>query len=489
MSNKRLMSDNFTCSTDDAVGADATRVDAANDDDATSANEACAKEPSSQKLPDVAPLFETASEIENSVCEWRHYLHQHPELSNREDKTAEYIVQRLHEFGFADADIHTHIGKTGVVAELRGGLSGSGAADSSRGDSSHADSPRAVLLRADIDGLPVKEETGLPYASEEVQEYPDGSHPVTHACGHDMHIAMLLGAAKVLSEHKDQLNGSVYFVFQPAEEGAPVEEEGGAAYMMKDPIFEQLNPAPSLSFGMHVIPAPSGMVGVRKNVQHASSEMVKITVHGEQVHGSSPWAGKDPLPAAAQIISAMGQIYRQVDAACPFTISIGHVEDQGRFNIVGGKVTLWGTVRCLDPDLMDVVNEKIERTARNIGAAYDCETQTEFLQQIPAVVNDPGTVDCLLPAFAAAAGGEEKVFAAPASLGYDDVSEFINAYGGVYALLGVQDLHFTSDGSLEPCDGGRGFQPNHSPKFYGNDEALIVGVRMHVAVAAQHLSA
>ncbi|WP_237222284.1 M20 metallopeptidase family protein [Rothia nasimurium] len=417
-------------------------------------------------------LYATAARNEKDIIAWRHHLHQHPELSNRETKTAAYIVECLKDMGFADTDIQQNIGGTGIIATLRG--------------STHSE--KAVLLRADMDGLPVKEETGLPYASEEVDEnYPGGPFPVAHACGHDCHVAMLLGAARTFAEHREELAGTIYFVFQPAEEGAPVEEEGGAAHMLTDAAFDSLDPQPTLAFGMHVIPAPSGYVGWASGVQHASSEMVKITVHGEQVHGSSPWAGRDPMPAAADIISAMGQIYRQIDAKDAFTISIGHVEDQGRFNIIGEKVTLWGTVRCLKDGLIDAVNTKIARTATHIAEAYDCTATVEFLQQIPAVVNAPETVEALRPALESAAADPDHVFAAPASLGYDDVSEFINRYTGMYALLGVQDVKFGSGAMPEPVDGGRGFAPNHSPRFYANDEALITGVRMHLAVALTHL--
>lgn len=418
-------------------------------------------------------LFDAAKAIEPDVISWRHHLHEYPELSNREVKTAEYIVQRLRGFGFHNDEIHEQVGGTGVLARLNG-----------KG-SDH--SAKAVLLRADIDALPVKEETNLPYQSVQVQDYPGGPFPVAHACGHDCHISMLLGAAKVLASLREQIPGTVYFAFQPAEEGAPDGEEGGAAFMLSTPEFHGLSPRPSLAFGMHVIPAPTGMVGWTPNVQHAASEMLKITVTGEQVHGSSPWAGRDPLPPAADIISAMGQLYRQFDAKDSFTISIGHVEDQGRFNIVGEQVTLFGTVRCLNAELIDDINTAIARTCHNIAAAYNCTGEVEFHQQVPAVVNSPETIAALQPALVAAAGGEDHVFSAPASLGYDDVSEFINAYGGMYALLGVQDVEFEPNGLPQATVGGRGFAPNHSPRFYANDAALLTGVRMHLAVVAQHL--
>lgn len=416
-------------------------------------------------------LFTAAKAIEPDVISWRHHLHQHPELSNREVKTAQYIAQRLHDFGFNPNEIHEQVGGTGVLACLSGKHPGKG-----------------VLLRADIDALPVKEESDLPYKSNQVQEYVGGSFPVAHACGHDCHISMLLGAARVLAEQRDKIPGTVYFAFQPAEEGAPGDEDGGAAFMLQSPEFQNLEPRPSLAFGMHVTPAPTGMVGWTPNVQHAASEMLKITVTGEQVHGSSPWAGRDPLPPAADIISAMGQLYRQFDAKDAFTISIGHVEDKGRFNIVGEHVTLFGTVRCLNAELITDINAAIARTCRNIAAAYNCVGEVEFLQQVPAVVNRPETIAALQPGLTAAAGGEDHVFTPPASLGYDDVSEFINTYGGMYALLGVQDVELVPDGIPQATPGGKGFAPNHSPRFYANDEALLTGVRMHLAVVAQHLA-
>lgn len=181
--------------------------------------------------------------------------------------------------GFADTDIQQNIGGTGVIATLRGARP----------------SEKAILLRADMDGLPVKEETGLPYVSEQVdQNYPGGPFPIAHACGHDCHVSMLLGAAHALAEHREELAGTIYFIFQPAEEGAPATEEGGAAYILADAAFEVLDPQPTLAFGMHVIPAPSGYVGWAQGVQHASSEMVKITVHGEQVHALPPGPGATP---------------------------------------------------------------------------------------------------------------------------------------------------------------------------------------------------
>ncbi|MBB3116039.1 M20 metallopeptidase family protein [Corynebacterium bovis] len=418
-----------------------------------------------------------ARDVEDDVIEWRHHIHSHPELSNREEGTASFIVDRLRDFGYDD--VTTDIAGHGVAAVLHGGA---------EPDDGHR---RTVLLRADIDALPVREETDEDFASDVVDEdYPGGPFPVAHACGHDCHTAMLFGAAKVLREVADDLQGDVVLVFQPAEEGPPVDEDGGARPMLaalEDDVLADLDAAPTMAFGMHVAPGPSGWICYARDVQNASSELVKITVTGEQVHGSQPWSGRDPMPPAAEILTAMGQVYRRIDAQDAVTVSIGHIEDEGRFNIVGESVTMWGTVRCLADGVMDRVNEIIEQTVTHIPEAYGCSGEVEFLQQVPPVVNDGGWIDAVLPTLERVAGEDGHVVEVPASMGYDDVSEFINAYGGVYALLGVQDVTVDEDGEPVPEDGGRGLVPNHSPRFYANDDALVTGVRMHAHVALDHL--
>ena len=420
-------------------------------------------------------LRKATEDISDDVIDWRHHLHSHPELSNREVETEKFITEKLREFGINE--ITDGIAGHGVLAVIRGGAK--------------SDDSRSILLRADIDALPVKETADVDFASTVVdEEYPGGPFPVSHACGHDCHTAMLLGAAKILDSVADELPGDVYLCFQPAEEGPPVDEDGGARMMIEDSAFTKLDPKPTMAFGMHVVPAPKGKIGYSRNVQHASSELVKITVEGEQVHGSQPWAGIDPMPPAADIITAMGQLYRQVDAQNIFTITIGHIEDEGRFNIVGQKVTLWGTVRCMQKGVMPQINERIVRTVENIASAYGCEGSTEFFQEIPPVVNSPEWIDAVLPSFRSVVGednADTDVLEVPGSLGYDDVSEFINEYGGVYALLGVQDVELSEEGLPEATSGGRGLVPNHNPKFYADDDTLSVGVLMHATVAVDHL--
>lgn len=408
-----------------------------------------------------------AQETADEMIAWRHHLHQHPELSNREEQTAAFIAERLESFGLDE--VRTGITGHGVIGVLRGGKPGAG----------------VVALRADIDALPVPDESGVDFASTVVdKEYPGGPYPVSHACGHDCHIAMLLGAMRILAEQRDELPGTVVAVFQPAEEGAPAGEEGGARTMMQAGALADLHP--TVAFGMHVQPAPKGVVTLLSGNQFAASCMMKIEITGKQVHGSTPWMGIDPMPAVGAILTGIGQIYRQTDVFSPFTVSIGHIQDVGRFNVVGGKVTLLGTIRALSDKVMTQVQQRVERLAKGSAEAMGCGCEVEYLQPVPAVNNSAQWVEALKPSFIDVVGAE-NVIVPPPSLGYDDMSEFINAYGGLYVGLGVQDVKIVDGASLEPEEGGRGFVSNHNPAFYADDDTLVTGVRLHLHVAVDHL--
>ncbi|MBF6331982.1 M20 metallopeptidase family protein [Nocardia transvalensis] len=412
-------------------------------------------------------LDRLTGQIEPQVITWRHHLHRNPELPNRETDTARFIADHLNTLGLTE--IRTGIAGHGVVGVLEGDQPGN----------------RAMALRADIDALPVRETSGVPFASTVIDtEYPGGPFPVAHACGHDCHTAMLMGAASVLAQVRDRLPGTVLFVFQPAEEGPPAGETGGAAQMMAEEALE--HPRPTMVYGHHVSPYPLGHVGYRAGNQFGASCMVKIVVSGRQVHASTPWQGIDPMPAAADIISATGQLYRQMDAFAPVTISIGHIEDVGRFNIIGETVTLWGTVRCVAQSTMDRAQELIDRTADHIARAHGCIAQTSFLQPVPAVNNQPRWVDSALPTFTRVIGPDKLVEVTP-TLGYDDVSYFVNTYGGLYVLLGAQDTQLI-DGSPQPIPGGRGLAVNHNPAFYADDAVLSTGVRLHTHLTLDHLT-
>ncbi|RKE17613.1 M20 family metallopeptidase [Streptomyces sp. TLI_171] len=413
-------------------------------------------------------LARRTAAVEAQVVEWRRHLHRYPELSNREAGTAKLIADQLTALGLDE--VRTGISGHGVVGVLRGGRPGE----------------RVVALRADIDALPVQEDSGESFASTVVdQDYPGGPFPVAHACGHDGHTATLLGAATVLAGVREQLPGTVLFVFQPAEEGAPVAERSGAKEMIAQGACA--DPVPTMAFGMHLAPLPTGCVGYRTGNQFGASCLFRIVLTGEQVHGSTPWMGVDPVPAAGALMVGVGQLYRQVSAFDPITVTIGHVEDVGRFNIVPGTVTLWGTVRCAVEQDMDEVRKRLATMAEQTAAAFNCTASVEYLQDVPAVHNRREWVDAVLPTVRRVVGADRVVESAP-TLGYDDVSEFVNAYGGVYVMLGAQDAVLAADGRPVPTPGGRGLIPNHSPRFYLNEAALAVGVRLHCAVARDHLT-
>lgn len=415
-------------------------------------------------------LYETidrlVAEQANDLIELRHHLHRNPELSNREVKTAALVAERLRAFGLDE--VRTGIGGHGVVGVLRGGIPGD----------------RVIALRADMDALPVRETSGVEFASTVIDAtYPGGPFPVAHACGHDCHTAVVLMSAGILSRVRERLPGTVLFVFQPAEEGAPVDETAGAQAMFDAGAL--VDPKPTMVFGMHVSPLPKGAVGYRIGNLFAASCLVKIVIKGVQTHGSSPWMGVDPLPAAADIISACGQLYRQVPPYNAITVSIGHIEDVGRFNIIGEAVTLWGTIRCLVDSDMSGVQTNLKRTAEHQAAAYGCTASVEFLQDVPPVTNTREWIDRLLPTLNRVIG-KNKVVEIPPTLGYDDVSVFINAFGGAYLSYGVQDTEISGD-SMGPISGGRGFFPNHHPSFYADDAALADSLRIHANVAVDHL--
>ncbi|MEV8454162.1 amidohydrolase [Streptomyces sp. NPDC052095] len=415
-----------------------------------------------------AELDRRSAGVADQVVAWRHHLHRNPELSNREAGTAGYITDRLRSLDLDE--VRTGITGHGVVGVLRGGRPGD----------------RVIALRADIDALPVKDLSGVDFASDVVDEdYPGGPFPVSHACGHDCHIAMLMGAATVLAGVRDQLAGTVLFVFQPAEEGPPVTEKGGALAMVEAGALA--DPEPTMAFGMHVTPYPKGHVGYRVGNQYGASCLIKITISGRQVHGSSPWMGIDPMPAAGAIATGIGQLYRQVPATDPVTVSLGHIDDVGRFNVIGETITLWGTIRTIVENDMSEIQKRLTTLVENTAAAYNCTAAVDYLQDVPAVHHTAEWVEAGLPTLRRVAG-DEKVFTSAPTLGYDDVSEFINRYGGLYVMLGVQDTVIDDGGNAAPSSGGRGLVPNHNPHFYADDDALVTGVRLHAHVAHDHLT-
>ncbi|MEV0648622.1 amidohydrolase [Phytomonospora sp. NPDC050363] len=417
--------------------------------------------------PIYARIDALAEALGEPMTAWRHDMHRHPELSNREARTARKITEHLRSLNLDE--VRTGIAGHGVVGVLRGGLPGD----------------RVMALRADFDALPVKETSGVDFASTVVDEdYPGGPFPVAHACGHDCHTAMLMGAASVLTQLKAELPGTVLFVFQPAEEGPPLGEPGGAAQMEAEGALA--DPEPTMVYGHHVGPLPVGVIGYKVGNQYAASCTVRIVIHGKQVHGSTPWEGIDPLPVAAEVITGCGQLYRQFPASDPFTVTIGHVEDVGRFNIIGAQATLLGTIRATVEKDMAGLQDAMRRMVAGYAQAHGAAAEVDFPVEIPAVHNEPAWVEAALPTLRRVVG-EDRAIAMEPGLGYDDVSVFVNKYGGLYVGLGCQEVELTPEG-IVPVEGGRGMVFNHNPAFYADDAVLPIGARLHATVAVDHLT-
>ena len=405
--------------------------------------------------------------VARQVTGWFRHIHQHPELPNRESATAKTVADHLKGLGFDE--VKTGVAHHGVVGVLKGGRPGE----------------RVMGLRADMDALPIRELQDLPYRSTKVDaDYPGGPLPVAHMCGHDAHTAMLMGAATVLANMRSELPGSVKFIFQPAEEGPPITEPGGADLMVEQGVLE--DPRPDMVFVLHTGPFPDGTVFYTPDHALASSDYLSIKIHGAGVHGSTPWLGRDPMPVAAEIISALAQVYRQVPATDAMAISIGKVIDQGRFNIIGSDIELIGTIRVIQDDIISEVHRRVQTIAKHIAEAHGLTATAEFRQHVPAVNNDPKWLARILPTVRRVMG-DDNVIQAPPVLVYDDASEFVNPIGGAYLFLGGQDVEFVG-GIIRAKEGGRGYCFNHSPHFYWNEANLISGVRLHSHVTYDFLS-
>ena len=394
------------------------------------------------------------------VTSWRRDIHQHPELSNREVRTSALVARELKKMGL---EVHTGIAKTGVVALLKGDLPG----------------PR-LAIRADMDALPVTEEVDLPFASKATGEYRGKQTGVMHACGHDAHTAMLLGIAQALSDIKKQLHGSVLFVFQPAEEGAPAGEEGGAALMLKEGMLA--NYKPDAMFGMHVVSSLNvGTVAVRPGSIMAGSDWFKLTVHGRQTHGAMPWNGVDPIVTAAEIITASQTIVsRKLNISnLPVVLSFGIVDGGSRYNIVPDTVELQGTLRTFDPAMRQQALDSLKNIAEHVSAAHGASVE----QQIPMVSNPILVNDDALAASVRTSlirvNGASLVPEAKPWMASEDFALFAQAVPSVYFFVGVTPKD--QDAAKAPA--------NHSPKFFVDEDALRVGMQSMLQASLDYLDA
>ncbi|WP_221029800.1 amidohydrolase [Actomonas aquatica] len=401
-----------------------------------------------------------ATEVAPAVIAWRHHLHAHPELSNQEEQTAAYVATHLRELGL---EVQTGVAGHGVVAVLRGGKPGP-----------------VVALRADMDALPVTEDTGLPYASTVTADYGDKTVGVMHACGHDAHVAILMGAAEVLTAVRADLAGSVKFIFQPAEEGAWPAPAWGAKQMIQEGVLE--DPKVDAIFGLHVWSSmPSGVIGFRPGAVMASSDFLRITVRGRQTHAAAPWAGVDPITVAAQITLGLQTIAsRQVNILhTPSVVSIGTIHGGDRNNIIPDEVEMTGTIRTYDPAVRAEYHARVTRTAERIAEAAGATAEVYIGADTgyAATINDTGLAEEMTDVIARVAGGAERVKRDVRSTGSEDFSFFQQAVPGVFFFLGV-----TAEGQ-DPATAA----PNHSPRFLVDDAALETGVRAMAQLAAEYL--
>lgn len=397
-----------------------------------------------------------AADISSDVIDWRRDLHQNPELGNREYRTAGIVAEHLRSLGLDE--VRTDVAHTGVVGVLRGGRPGP-----------------VVGLRADMDALPVTELADVPFASTVTTEYNGSEVGVMHACGHDVHTAALMGTASVLAQMRQDLAGTVVFLFQPAEEGAPLGEEGGAELMIAEGAVE--SPRPEAYFGLHTSPFPTGLIGWRSGGIMASADEFTITVTGKQTHGAAPEMGVDPIVVASQIVLALQTIpSRQVAATNPVVVSIGKIEGGVRFNIIPETVQMDGTIRTHDPAVQDEVHERIRRTAEGIAESAGATVEVDIRRLYPVTYNDPELADASLPSLSRVVG-EHGLAQIPPLMVAEDFSFFAQQAPGFYFMLGVNapGVAFGEAAS------------NHSPYFYVNEDALKIGVRAMATLAVDYL--
>jgi amidohydrolase len=406
---------------------------------------------------DAAPLRaeidRRATLVQPKVVAWRRDIHEHPELSFHETRTAALVAEQLRALGL---EVKTGVGGNGVVGLLRGARPGP-----------------VVALRADMDALPVAEQVDLPFKSTVRTTYNGQEVGVMHACGHDNHVAILLGAAEVLSGMKTRLPGTVKFIFQPAEEGAPV---GGAGPMIADGVLE--SPKVDAIFGLHVVPGPLGAVMYRPGGMMAAGDLFRIVVHGKQTHGAQPWRGVDPIVVGSQIVLALQTIVsRQLDiTAAPAIVTVGAFNGGVRENIIPDSAVLTGTIRALDESMHQDMIARMKRTVESIAAASGATAEFRLDLGYPVTSNDPALTARMLPTLQRVAG-REKVQEIPPVTGGEDFSRFQQKVPGLFVFLGVtpadRDWHTAA--------------PNHSPLFFADERALPTGVRTMAGLAVDYL--
>ena len=401
-------------------------------------------------------LVKDYSAIESKVIEWRREIHQNPELSNREFKTAEKIANHLKSLGI---EVQTGVAHTGVVGILKGRQDG-----------------KVVALRADIDALPVMERNDLPFKSNVTSEFLGEKVGVMHACGHDTHTAMLMGVAEVLSKNKDKIKGTVKFIFQPAEEGPPPGEEGGALLMVKEGVLK--SPDVDAIFGLHInSQTPVGVIRYKSGGTMAAAQSFTINVKGKQSHGSQPWSGVDPILISAKIIDGLQTIISREtnltnEAA---VITVGKIKSGVRFNIIPESAEMIGTIRTLDYDMKDHINKRMREMVPTIAKAYGGDATIEIRDATDITYNDPALVEQMLPTMKRIAG-EANLQTQKAITGAEDFSYFQREVPGFFFFLGGM-----TPGNTESF-------PHHTPDFLIDDSGLLLGVKTLTEMSLDYLN-
>ena len=414
---------------------------------------------SSSHANNIYKKIERLSEnLENSVVKWRRHIHQNPELSNREFMTAKYVSDHLKSLGL---EVQENIAHTGVVAILEGGHPGG-----------------VVALRADMDALPVTERVDLPFASKVKTIYKDVEVGVMHACGHDTHVAILMGVASVLTEIREEIKGTVKFIFQPAEEGAPDGEEGGAELMVKEGVLK--NPDVDAIFGLHISSGvPINTLTYKPGGTMASATSFEIKIKGKQAHGSRPWEGADPIVAGAQIINNLQTIVsRNLDLTNEAAVvTIGRFESGIRSNIIPESAYMEGTIRALDYEMRDEIYKRLKEIVVNTAKSNNLEAEVILKTPYPITYNDLKLTDQMKKTLFRVAG-ENNVKLARASTGAEDFSYFANKVPGFFFRLGGMPIEDHPN---------KGFS-HHTPDFYIDDSGLILGVRAMANLAVDYLN-
>lgn len=405
-----------------------------------------------------ALLDARAAALEPKLIRWRRDFHQHPELSNREVRTAKVIAAHLRALGL---EVRTGVAKTGVVGLIRGARPGP-----------------TVALRADMDALPVEEQTALPFRSTARAKWNGQEVGVMHACGHDLHMAILMGTAEVLAGLRGQLAGNVKLIFQPAEEGPPAGEAGGAPLMVQEGVLE--NPKVDAIFGLHVFPLEGATLGLRPEGIMAAASTFRIQVRGRQTHGAMPWAGVDPVVASSQIVLGLQTLVsRQSDLTlAPAVVTVGTIHGGTRFNIIPEEVSMEGTLRTFDASMEAALSEGIRRTATQIAQASGAVATVELRPVVPVTRNEPSLAARMAPTLQRVAGARFDANVRPTTTS-EDFAHYLQQVPGLFFFLDV-----TPRGEL-----AQRVAPNHSPRFEPDEGALVTGVRALSSLAVDYLGA